>query len=64
MCVYNYISFRQAWPEKIKINKDRNINVGQTGDTILMTKQKQIHKETGIALLMRNFTESPNIASI
>lgn len=23
MCVYNYISFRQAWPEKIKINKLR-----------------------------------------
>lgn len=27
-----------------------------------MTKQKPIHKETGIPLLMRNFTESPNIA--
>lgn len=56
MCKCKTTNFRQVWTEK-KINPG-NRNADQAEDTTLKTKQKQIHKDIGNPLLVRNFTES------
>ena len=56
-----HVSVKKQISDKSGLKKKTNPgnrNADQAEDTTLKTKQKQIHKDIGNPLLLRNFTES------